>query len=173
MPQPLSFRKKPGITARTRATKSRRLKSNELREKLKVRNRDKVCRFPLCGCHTDQTMKAVTEVSHDFHKGMGGDPAGEVSIAPLMVLVCKWRHQDAPVSFHRKTIRTVYLTPDHNDGPIAWEVDMGAAQPEQYMPGTWFEVARETYAASGPGLVLEPPSSRQLYVLGFLAALTR
>jgi len=171
MPMPFQFRKKPGPTALARARKSRALTLHELAEKLKTRNRDKVCRFPHCGCHVEQSMKSVLTVSHDFHKGMGGDPTGGVSIAGLMVLVCKWRHQDAPVSFHAKTLRTRYLTPDHNDGPIAWEVDMGAVRPDQYLMGSWFEVAREDYDLTG--FTLEPLTPKQAEVLSFLAHLTR
>lgn len=147
-----SKRKPPGPTAKARRRKRRSLSADERREKQKVRDRDRVCRFPRCGCSKSRDpLKRVLTVSHDFHKGMGGDPTGGVSIAPLMVALCKWRHQDAPVSRHAKTLRSVYLTPDQNDGPLAWEVDLGAVYPGQYRLGTWFEVGREDYVEGGSG----------------------
>lgn len=143
---------KDGITPKKRRAKRRReLTTEERAEKEQVRRRDKVCRFPLCGCKTNPehrfgSMKAVPTVSHDFHKGMGGDPSGKVSIADLMILLCKWRHQDGAVSRHAGTMRTRYLTPDNNDGPVAFEVDMAAVRPGFYEQrrGVWFEVARES-----------------------------
>lgn len=90
-------------------------------------------------------MKCIPTVSHDFHKGMGGDPTGKVSIAALMILLCKWRHQDAPVSRHAGTMQTRYLTPDNNDGPVAFLVDLHALYPDLHTKsGIWFEVARES-----------------------------
>lgn len=170
-------RKKPGPTAKARAAKHRTDAANERAEKRAVRERDGLCRFPRCGCNHPHThyMKRVLTVSHDFHKGMGGDPSGAVSIAPLMLLLCKWRHQDAPVSRDRKTMRTQYLTPDHNEGPIAFEIDLHALDPEHYTePGTWFEVARETYVEGGSGrLRLAPLSAEQGHVLEELARMQR
>ena len=120
-------------------------------------------------------MKRILTVSHDFHKGMGGDPNGRVSIPSLMLLLCKWRHQDAPVSMHNKTLRTVYLTPDHNEGPIAFEIDLHALDPDiNTEPGTWFEVARETYPEGGSGaLRLERLTVVQEHILDELARMQR
>ncbi len=135
-----------GIVARERRRKRRNLSADERREKQVVRDRDGFCRFPRCGCQkSSDAMKRVLTVSHDFHKGMGGDPTGGVSIAPLMLLLCKWRHQDGPVSRDKKTVRTTYLTPDQNDGPIAWMVDLGALYPVNFPKGTWRELAREAF----------------------------
>lgn len=141
-------RKPPGPTAKKRARKKRKLSSDERQQKELVRLRDKHCRFPRCGClwnrRTDP-MKRVLTVSHDFHKGMGGDPTGGVSIASLMIALCKWRHQDGRVSRHAGTMKTQYLTPDNNDGPVAFLVDLFALYPGLYTEkGIWFEVARET-----------------------------
>lgn len=171
-------RKPKGPTARARAKKSRRLSIAERVEKEKVRLRDRHCRFPRCGCLTSRTvsaLKRVPTVSHDFHKGMGGDPTGAVSIASLMVLLCKWRHQDAPVSRHAGTMQTRYLTPDNNDGPLAFLVDLHAVYPGLYAhAGVWFEVGHEHYVEGGSGeLRLAPLTVEQENVLADLAEMTR
>ncbi len=170
-------RKKPGPTAKARAAKHRTAAADERANKREVRERDRLCRFPRCGCNRPHThyMKRVLTVSHDFHKGMGGDPSGSVSIPSLMLLLCKWRHQDAPVSRDRKTLRTRYLTPDHNDGPIAFEIDLHALDPDRYVTaGLWVEVARETYVEGGSGtLRLEPLSREQDEILDELARMQR
>jgi hypothetical protein len=132
---------------RARAARRRKLVIKERGEKGKVRHRDGKCRFPRCGCQAPRTnpFKAILTVSHDFHKGMGGNPSGDVSIAALMILLCKWRHQDGPVSRHAGTMQTRYLTPDNNNGPVAFLIDLHALYPEEhYKRGTWYEVARET-----------------------------
>lgn len=168
-------RKAPGPTARARKKKRAQLVSQERHEKGLVRVRDRRCRFPHCGCQKRgaNPLKAFLTVSHDFHKGMGGDPTGSVSIAALMVALCKWRHQDAPVSRHAGTLRTRYLTPDQNDGPIAFEVDLSAVYPiGPYRRGdAWFEVARETFGTHGsePPWLLEQLTPEQEEVLLWLA----
>lgn len=168
---------KSGLTpSMERKIRSRRLKADETREKGIVRIRDRRCRFPLCGCQRPRTdpMKAFLTVSHDFHKGMGGNPTGEVSIAPLMIALCRWRHQDAPVSRHAGTVQTRYLTPDHNDGPVAWLVDLRAVYPSAYTETTWFEVAREDYdEGDRTDFRLEPLTDEQQHVLADLAMMTR
>lgn len=140
-------RKPKGPTAIARSKRARTLREAEGVEKATVRRRDKHCRFPRCGCRSSwglDAMKRVPTVSHDFHKGMGGDPTGGVSIAPLMILLCKWRHQDAPVSRHAGTMQTRYLTPDNNDGPVEFLVDLFAVYPGRYeRKGMWFIVATE------------------------------
>jgi len=132
-------------TGQRRKRKYRELSLAERNAKSLVHDRDKLCRFPLCGCHSGgYSMKDILTVSHDVHKGMGGDPSGERSQPELMLLLCKWRHQDGPVSRHRGTMRTVYLTEQKNDGPLAFEVDLWALYPGMHeRPGTWVEVARE------------------------------
>jgi len=168
-------KKKPGPTALARRRRRRQLSADEGREKQKVRDRDVRCRFPRCGCSKSRdTMKRVLTVSHDFHKGMGGDPTGGVSIAPLMLLLCKWRHQDAPVSRDKKTARTVYLTPDQNEGPISWEIDLGALYPANFPAGTWRELAREGYVEGGSGsLRLERLTEEQEQWIEDLAEMAR
>lgn len=163
-------KKKKGPTALARQRKRVKLTAAEIAEKDVVRERDKRCRFPKCGCKRfDFGMKCWPTVSHDMHKGMGGDPQGKVSIACLMILLCKWRHQDAPVSRHAMTMRTRYLTPDQNDGPVAFEVDLWAVRPGMYQQrGVWFEVARE----SDVGLLM-PLTEEQEHVLDELAEMER
>lgn len=167
-----------GSAKKARARRSRRLSDAERAAKQEVRDRDVHCRFPLCGCGEwtrVPAMKRVLTVSHDFHKGMGGDPTGGVSIPALMVLLCKWRHQDGHVSRHRGTLRSKYLTPDQNDGPLAWEVDLHAVYPGLYTKsGVWFEVARETYVEGGSGtLRLEKFTHEQERVLDDLREMER
>ena len=168
----MKFAKKPpGPTARDRAQKRRRLSTAERSAKEHVRDvRDKVCRFPKCGCKRfDFGMKCWPTVSHDKHKGMGGNPNGERSAPELMILLCKWRHQDAPVSRHAMTMRTRYLTDEKNDGPVACEVDLWAVRPGMYQQrGVWFEVARE----SDVGLLM-PLTDEQEHVLDELAEMER
>lgn len=165
-------KKKAGPTARARKAKSRKLVISERVNKEKVRLRDKVCRFPLCGCKGSghvSAMKRVPTVSHDRHKGMGGDPTGEASQPELMLLLCKWRHQDAPVSRHAGTMKTTYRTDAKNDGPLIFAVDLFAVYPGLYAkPGAWLEVARE----SEPG-VLEPLTLDGEQVLNDLAEMKR
>lgn len=172
---------KDGETPKTRRKKRRRHNDEKERaEKQVVRNRDERCRFPRCGCMRPKVnpLKAVLTVSHDFHKGQGGNPTGEVSIAPLMIAFCKWRHQDAPVSRHAGTMRTRYLTPDHNDGPVAFDIDMRALNPGQFQgkDAIWFEVARERYsdlADDAPRIELDDLTEEQEAILEELAEMVR
>jgi hypothetical protein len=142
------WKKKKGPTALARAKRHRALTAQEQAAKATVRDRDRVCRFPLCGCRASgdvNPMKRVLTVSHDQHKGMGGNPDGERSQPEFLLLLCKWRHQDAPVSRHAGTLRTRYLSDAKNNGPLAFEVDLWAAYPGLYsLRGAWREVARET-----------------------------
>lgn len=111
-------------------------------EKKKVRNRDKYCRFPMCGCGK---MKLRTEVSHSQHKGMGGNPAGDRSKAELMVLVCAARHKENAIAIDRGTLRWRPLTARGSHGPIAWDVDLPATVEQMRSDEKrWIEVARET-----------------------------
>jgi hypothetical protein len=147
---------KPSRTARIKAEAKadRELKHDEDKAKAAVRRRDRVCRFPLCGCRKlGLVLKAFAEVSHAKHKGMGGNPSGDRSITGLMVLLCRHRHQDGAVSRHAGTLRAVYLTAAGFDGPVAWRVEQGAFfKLWQFPPDVltteddgrlWVEVARE------------------------------
>lgn len=145
-----------GTTTKARAKRTRRLARSERSEKAAVRRRDDGhCRFPECGCRQLFGMKAILTVSHLVHKGAGGDPKGERSTAAGMICLCKWRHQDGPISRDRNTMRYVPLTDAGCNGPVAWEVktqtlldlnrevwgvDVGMTRE---MP-EWTEIARES-----------------------------
>lgn len=132
--------KKPSRTARKKAERETKLarRAHEDKEKAKVRKRDRyACRFPLCGC---RQLGLRLEVSHDEHKGMGGNPSGDRSTADKMILFCTHRHQHGNISRHHGTLRLVYLTKDGTNGPVAFELHGDAFG----RSGTWFEVARET-----------------------------
>ncbi len=130
---------KPSRTARKKAERETKLarEKHESTNKQLVRVRDlRRCRFPLCGC---KKLGLRLEVSHDRHKGMGGNPEGDRSLMPRMILFCVHRHQDGAISRHKGTLRTVPLTSRGNNGPVAFEVILEAltGAPE------WVEVARE------------------------------
>lgn len=94
---------------------------HERAEKAKVRQRDSGCRFPLCGCRKlGLQVKARREVSHDRHKGMGGNPIGDRSTASEMVQLCTHRHQDARFSRHKGTIRAFKQTSMGYSGAVDW-----------------------------------------------------
>lgn len=133
---------KKGITARRREAKNRRLKREERENKAKVRARDGAgrghqaelygrCRFPLCGCYMKNLF---VEVSHQEHKGMGGDPTGERSTPEKMMCLCNWRHKEARFSIDKGTLRWLPLTDQGANGPVAWEINL---------PSGWIEFARE------------------------------
>lgn len=140
---------KPSATKRKIEKKDRVAKAtkHEADQKREVRKRDGYkCRFPLCGCRRiGLKLEARGEVSHQQHKGMGGDPLGIRTQAALMIYLCKHRHQDGAVSIHKGTLRAVYLTPAKANGPVAWEVDVSVISTRSNLQGPrWKEVARET-----------------------------
>lgn len=151
-----------GITARLRQRKAGRLKRAENANKQFVRDRENhKCRFPLCSCGR---IRLRLEVSHQEHKGMGGDPTGERSVPALMVNICFPRHKDAKISLDKKTLRWVELTDAGANGPIAWEVNVGRLSAGT-LADQWIELARE----ARPG-VLEPMTDRGRGILERLAA---
>lgn len=135
--------------------------SAERNNKVKVRRRDRGCRFPLCGCRKKNFRSAV---SHDVHKGMGSKDG--VSTTELMVELCEHRHQFGRVSRHAGTLRTVHLTDAGYNGPVAWFVDLGVIN-RWSASKNWFEVARE----DAPGR-LQPLTATQKAVLEELAKMT-
>lgn len=158
---------KPSRTDRKKLTLSRRRerKQNEDGAKAEVRKRDKFrCRFPLCGCGK---LKLPLEVSHDFHKGIGGNPKGDRSTPEIMVLLCNHRHQYGKVSRHAGTLRALAQTGDGYNGPVTWQVE-GSALGMPEWDGQWIELARE----SSPG-VLEPLTDWQREALTQLAMMVR
>lgn len=146
--------RKPSRTARKKQEQKDRRdeRQAELTNKRSARVRDRFrCRFPLCGCHRlGLQLDARAEVSHDRHKGMGGNPAGDRSLTPGLITLCLHRHQDGIFSRHKGTMRSRPLTRAGNDGPVAWDLllsdafkhfgDLGKAP---LVDLYWFEVARE------------------------------
>lgn len=155
---------KPSASARKLKKADTRLKAKkaERDEKLEVRRRDRFCRFPLCGC---RRLGWRLETSHQSHKGAGGDKTGTRSTADQMILLCVHRHQDGVVSRHHGTLRARYLTADRADGPVAWEVDLGAVY--GFKKAQWREVARESAVQQ-----LEPLDKWQEDALLHLAEMT-
>lgn len=148
---------KPSRTARMKAKKEKRAarRKAESDAKADVRRRDRVCRFPLCGC---RRLGLRLEVSHQEHKGAGGNPDGSRSRRSSMILLCTHRHQDGVFSRHKGTLRIRELTPEGTDGPVAFDL---------LMNGEWRMVARE----SRPG-ELEPLTPWQSKVIALLALMT-
>ena len=153
-----------GITATLRRQKAGRLKRAENANKQEVRDRDKVCRFPLCAC---RLFNLFLEVSHQEHKGIGGDPTGERSLPERMMLLCNWRHKEDRFSIDKHGIRWVPLTDRGSNGPVACEIEIG-----RFSNGTlahsWVEIARE----SAPGK-LAPLMPAQRAILESLATAQR
>ena len=85
-----------------------------------VREReDYTCRFPhACG--------EPCEVSHQRHRGMGGDPTGECSDPRIMIGVCGVIHRTGRIALDKKNLRWVALTDAGADGPIEWQVKLGS-----------------------------------------------
>lgn len=126
--------------------KAPRQSSIERENKAHVRRRDVYCRMPLCGCFR---FKLSMHVSHQQHKGMGGNPTGDRSHPDLMLLVCAPRHRENRISIDNGTLRWRAIGRDR-DGHVlvAWDVDRRAlthslATLIAHRPD-WVEVARES-----------------------------
>ena len=106
------------IARRTKYLSRRR---EEEAQKALVRKRDKVCRFPLCGC---RRFNLALHVAHHpaHHKGMGGHPRGDRNATALLVLVCAARHREHAVSLDRQTVKWEPLSEAGANGPIEWYV---------------------------------------------------
>lgn len=152
--------------------------ANENSRKQRVRNRDKYCRFPLCGCRRFALPMSPAgrraEVSHFKHKGMGGNPAEDRSEPEIMVLVCSARHKSNVFAIDRKTIRWRALTPTGANGPIAWDIAIEEMRGREIPPlvqltmrdwpkAKWFELAREKHPH-----VYETMTAAQTVVLSWL-----
>jgi hypothetical protein len=159
---------KPTAAARKKKKLERRATTDthERNEKAKVCRRDRGCRFPRCGCRKLKLpLKVQPEVSHDKHKGAGGNMAGDRSTSRTMVQLCRHRHQHGTISRHAGTLRAKHLTAAGYDGPVAWEIDMPATtRPRRTQVIAWRVVARET----APG-ILEPLADWQAELLDRLA----
>lgn len=150
-----------------RRRRNDRLKRLENKHKNEVRIRDRRCRFPFCGC---KRFGYALHVSHQQHKGMGGDPTGKRSARELMIYICVIRHREGKVSIDKGTLRWLPLTPAGSDSLVAWEVKQGVL-PEHLQDGTgdyWVEVARE---ADTDLLSYEPLTERQRAILAHLSGM--
>ena len=122
--------KQRGAAVLERLEKRKVTKSAEEAEKRKVRQRDRVCRWPRCQ-HVKDDVRL--EVSHLVSKGMGGDK-GIRSTADQMVLLCYLHHQ-GPESLHSADLFIEAETERGSDGALAfWKLDAD---------GRRFLVARE------------------------------
>mgnify|MGYP000538321057 CR=1 FL=1 len=124
-----NFKAPKGTVRKSWRSLKRKRKQAETAEMQAVRERDKVCRFPLCGC---QRLGFKTEVSHDRHRGLGGNPSGDRTTTQSMVLLCHWRHQAGRVSRHAGTLRAIPVDAALGyDGPVIWQVHPdGLPEPE-------------------------------------------
>lgn len=150
--------------------------NHEQINKARVRRRDRGCRFPLCGCKAIKLqLISATEVSHQRHKGAGGNPDGDRSLSSGMIQLCRHRHQDAIISRHKGTMRVRELTPFGCDGPVAFDVRTDTLKAliglyRDPMPilglnrAEWTEVAHEQHVG-----VLAPLASWQREALTYLA----
>lgn len=157
-------------TRKAKLKDRRDARKHEDDQKAIVRKRDRFCRFPLCGCRKlGLGLVASPEVSHEKHKGAGGNRSGDRSMSTIMIWLCHHRHQAGVISRHKETLRTRYLTDRQADGPVAWEVDLVAirlcgAPRSAAQVAEWFEVARETAIQH-----FEPPTDEQRAILRQLA----
>lgn len=141
-----------------RRRKSSKLRRHENANKEEVREREQwACRFPLCRCFN---FNLFLEVSHQEHKGMGGDPTGERSTPEKMLLICNVRHKEGAISIDKGSLRWEALTDAGANGPIAWSIDIGRFSGGMLAAGTWIEIARE--ASRG---VLAPLTENQCAIL--------
>lgn len=168
MVQP-NFKKKGAAKAERRARRAK-AKASEKENKDTVRERDRRCRFPFCGC---KRFGLAKHVAHLQHKGMGGNPAMNRSGDAGMILVCSARHRENKFSMDQGTIEPRALSTDGMNGPVSWHVRV-ADLPEKYRPAgwdetvsdPWFEVARER----GIG-TYETVTSEQRAILAYLSSM--
>jgi hypothetical protein len=153
--------KRPHSRKVARGLQREKRDAREGTHKTAVRRRDRYCRFPLCGC---RRFHLALHVSHQTHKGMGGNPREDRSTPDRMMLLCSARHKENSVSIDRGTLRWRALTKDGAAGPVAWEVQHHERWAGSPWRQKWVEVARETAVQS-----IEPPVAWQFAILQQLA----
>jgi len=147
-----NFKKGPTSLRLAKQSRRREIEAYEEANKATTRRRDKRCRFPRCGCQRlGVALKAQREVSHERHKGMGGDPGMVRSEADIMILLCRHRHQDAVFSRAKGTLRAEPLTPIGFDGPLRWMVDTGCAADTMDLAGVYPETVRRLHLLADQG----------------------
>ena len=75
---------------------------------------------------------------------MGGDPSGECSDPRIMVMVCHVIHRTGKIALDEKNLRWVPLTDDGANGPIEWQVKLGAVPGFVGDADDWIRVAVES-----------------------------
>lgn len=133
---------KPSRTARMKLAKETKAAviKTEAANKRTAKARDKHrCRFPLCRC---SKIGYRLESAHGFHKGMGGDPAGNRSEVDNLITFCIHRHQFGSISLHKGTLRVVPLTARGFSGACEFVVDVSAMTGA--VEATWMAVGRES-----------------------------
>lgn len=112
-----------GTATKERRKKARARKGIESANMIAVRNEDQVCRFPFCACrHEPFAPTSILEVAHLYHRGMGGDPSGARSTPDKLILLCRGKHQELPVSLHKGTLKIVPLTDKGTRGPCRFDI---------------------------------------------------
>lgn len=99
-----------GSTTALRRRKARQVKSYERAVMNQARERDgNCCRY--CGKHPG-------EVAHMSHRGMGGNPSGSRTVAPKLLVLCKWHH----VMYDAAQLVIDPLTSDGANGPLRFQL---------------------------------------------------
>lgn len=156
--------KQPIVLKVQRHAKATKRAGKERREKDVCRDRDKYCRFPLCGC---RKFKLPLESAHATqHKGMGGNPKMDRSKPDKLITLCNARHRRLPISMHAGTLRVIPLTTAGTAGPCAYSIDVRALRDPAWTC-RWYEVGREMERHS-----FEPFTIEQRRLLKQLAAMT-
>lgn len=153
--------KRKGVTARARAAKSRKLKAVERDRMQEAREREGyTCRFPhQCGL--------TIAVSHQRHRGIGGDPSGECSDPKIMIGVCHVIHRTGRIALDKKNLRWVPLTDDGANGPIEWQVHLGALP---WFVGTHFQDWVRVAVEDAPGRLVAPIEVHRLLLAAIAKA---
>ena len=115
---------------------------HETREKAKVRRGDPGCRFPRCVC---RRLGLALAVAHLNHKGSGGNPTGDRSLAHLMIRLCSARHRESYISLDGETVSIIPMSSDGTRGPCRWFVDIHALDdgPTGTRPAKWVAIGVE------------------------------
>ncbi len=122
-----------------------------------ARDRDGSCRFPLCGC---RRHRFVLHVSHQKHRGMGGNPSFDRSDPALLMLLCAPRHRFNLFSVDKGNIEWRPLTDKGANGPVSWWADADCLR--HYLGlDQWAGLCDETRMVQiarevSPGVLVEP-----------------